>query len=62
MNSTETNWLLNLPCVINREVIVDVRGPNPVVSFGLIAQTIREKNEVVDFVIQNVGLNRDRGW
>ena len=46
MNSTETNWLLNLPCVINREVIVDVRGPNPVVSFGLIAQTIREKNEV----------------
>jgi len=47
-------WLLNLPCVLNDSVKIDVRGTYPVAIIGIIATTIESKNDMVNFVIMNL--------
>jgi hypothetical protein len=47
-------WLLSLPCVVRGEVIVDVRGPWPIMIKGIAAAVVRTKDDVINYVIQYV--------
>ena len=51
MDLKTRNWLLNLPCVLRRDIIVDVRGASPVMIRGLIAETVTTKEDVINFVV-----------
>jgi len=47
-------WLLNLHAVVDGRVLVDVRGPNPIMlkRGTLIASSVESKDDVVDFLIR----------
>jgi hypothetical protein len=47
-------WLMNLPAVQRREIVVDVRAPYPVLIRGINAQTVRTRMDVVNFFIYNL--------
>lgn len=48
------DWLMTLPCVMDRRVIVDVRGPWPVAFIGFRAKTVTCKEDMFMFVAENL--------
>ena len=47
-------WITDCPCVRDKRVLVDVRGPWPVAYIGMKAVKVQEREDFIAFVINNV--------
>ena len=56
MDPNLISWLITLPCVLNRDVVIDTREVLPVAIIGVNATRVSTRDEFIYFIMNNLGL------